>query len=46
MQREIRFNNKKLEIKFVKNFNYLNNFDLIILANNHPEYVQIIESEK
>ena len=46
MQREIRFNNKKLEIKFDKNLNTLNNFDLIILANNHPEYVQIIESEK
>ena len=46
MQREIKLNNKKLEIKFVKNLNILNNFDLIILANNHPKYVQIIESEK
>ena len=46
MQREIKLNNKKLKIKFVKNLNILNKFDLIILANNHPKYVQIIESEK
>lgn len=46
MQKEIVLNNKKLEIKFVKNLNILNNFDLIILANNHPKYVEIIEGEK
>ena len=33
-------------ISFVKNLSKLNKYDLIILANNHPKYVEVIESEK
>lgn len=36
---------EKLPIKFVKNLRKINDYDLIILANNHPNYVEIIEGE-
>jgi len=45
-QHEIKLNYSKLDIKFVKNLKQINQFDLIILANNHPKYVEIIEGEK
>ena len=46
MQDEIKLNYSKLKLKFVKNLKRINQFDLIILANNHPIYVDIIEGEK
>ena len=46
MQDEIKLNYSKLKLKFVKNLKGINQFDLIILANNHPIYVDIIEGEK
>ena len=46
MQDEIKLNYSKLNIKFVKTLKEINQFDLIILANNHPKYVDIIEGEK
>ena len=46
MQKDIKSVNPKLGISFVKNLSKLNKYDLIILANNHPKYVEVIESEK
>ncbi len=46
MQKEILLSNSKLSISFVKNLKKINKFDLIILANNHPKYVEIIEGDR
>ena len=45
MQKDIKLNYSNLNISFVNNLKKLNNYDLIVLANNHPKYVEIIESE-
>ena len=46
MQKNIKSVYSNLNISFINNLKKINNFDLIILANNHPKYVEIIEGEK
>ena len=45
MQKEMKLNKKNLKIKFIKNLKRINDYDLIILANNHPKYVETIEGD-
>ena len=45
MQKEIRLSKTKINLKFIKNLKKINDYDLIILSNNHPKYVEIIEGE-
>ncbi len=46
MQKDIKSAYSNLDISFIKNLKKINQFDLIILANNHPKYVEVIEGEK
>ena len=46
MQKDIKLVYSNLDISFTENLRKINNYDLIILANNHPKYVEIIEGEK
>ena len=46
MQKNIKSVYSNLDISFINNLKKINNFDLIILANNHPKYVEVIEGEK
>ncbi len=46
MQKDIKSAYSNLEISFIKNLKKINEFDLIILANNHPRYIEVIEGEK
>ena len=45
MQKNIKSVYSNLDISFINNLK-INNFDLIILANNHPKYVEVIEGKK
>lgn len=46
MQKEIKNSYNNLGISFVNDFKKINDFDLVILANNHPKYIEIIEGDK